>query len=148
MMQTNAFYQMPAAASLYTSAYDLVAGSWPSGANQVVLVLDEDGNIPNLFEYTLGLKDHKEFDDLMRTYYQGTLGGKTSADAQTNAQSATSGRDLRLLHDPEHHLPSYQRLRQVHMGRDLQGMDRPLLRRRLHEEARGRRSGADHLRNR
>ena len=90
MMQTNAFYQMPAAASLYTSAYDLVAGSWPSGANQVVLVLDEDGNIPNLFEYTLGLKDHKEFDDLMRTYYQGTLGGKTSADAQTNAQSATS----------------------------------------------------------
>lgn len=90
MMQTNAFYQMPATASLYTSAYDLVAGSWPSGANQVVLVLDEDGNIPNLFEYTLGLKDHKEFDDLMRTYYQGTLGGKTSADAQTNAQSATS----------------------------------------------------------
>jgi len=90
MMQTNAFYQMPATASLYTSAYDLVAGSWPSGANQVVLVLDEDGNIPNLFEYTLGLKDHKEFDDLMRTYYQGTLGGKTSADAQTNAQSGTS----------------------------------------------------------
>ena len=90
MMQTNAFYQMPATASLYTSAYDLVAGSWPSGANQVVLVLDEDGNIPNLFEYTLGLKDHKEFDDLVRTYYQGTLGGKTSADAQTNAQSGTS----------------------------------------------------------
>ena len=90
MMQTNAFYQMPATASLYTSAYDLVAGSWPSGANQVILVLDEDGNIPNLFEYTLGLKDHKEFDDLMRTYYQGTLGGKTSADAQTNAQSGTS----------------------------------------------------------
>ena len=90
MMQTNAFYQMPATASIYTSAYDLVAGSWPSGANQVVLVLDEDGNIPNLFEYTLGLKDHKEFDDLMRTYYQGTLGGKTSADAQTNAQSGTS----------------------------------------------------------
>ena len=90
MMQTNAFYQMPATASLYTSAYDLVAGSWPSGANQVVLVLDEDGNIPNLFEYTLGLKDHKEFDDLMRTYYQGALGGKTPADAQTNAQSGTS----------------------------------------------------------
>ena len=90
MMQTNAFYQMPATASLYTSAYDLVAGSWPSGANQVILVLDEDGNIPNLFEYTLGLKDHKEFDDLMRIYYQGALGGKTPADAQTNAQSGTS----------------------------------------------------------
>ena len=90
MMQTNAFYQMPAAASLYTSAYDLVAGSWPSGANQVVLVLDEDGNIPNLFEYTLGLKDHKEFDDLMRQYYQGALGDKSQSGAQSGTQSGAS----------------------------------------------------------
>ena len=90
MMVTNPFYQMPATTSLYTSAYDVVAGSWPSGANQVVLVLDEDGNIPNLFEYTLGLKDHKEFDDLMRQYYQGALGDKKQSGAQSGAQSGTS----------------------------------------------------------
>ena len=90
MMQTNAFYQMPAASSLYTAAYDVVAGSWPTGANQVVLVLDEDGNLSNLFEYTLGLKDHKEFDDLMRSYYQGALGGKTQSGAQSAAQSGAS----------------------------------------------------------
>ena len=90
MMVTNAFYQMPATTSLYTSAYDVVAGSWPSGANQVVLVLDEDGNIPNLFEYTLGLKDHKEFDDLMRQYYQGALGDKKQSGTQSGAQSGAS----------------------------------------------------------
>ncbi len=90
MMVTNAFYQMPATSSLYTSAYDVVAGSWPSGANQVVLVLDEDGNIPNLFEYTLGLKDHKEFDDLMRQYYQGALGDKSQSGAQSGTQSGAS----------------------------------------------------------
>lgn len=90
MMVTNAFYQMPATTSLYTSAYDVVAGSWPSGANQVVLVLDEDGNIPNLFEYTLGLKDHKEFDDLMRQYYQGALGDKSQSGAQSGTQSGAS----------------------------------------------------------
>ncbi len=90
MMVTNAFYQMPATTSLYTSAYDVVAGSWPSGANQVVLVLDEDGNIPNLFEYTLGLKDHKEFDDLMRQYYQGALGDKKQSGAQSGTQSGAS----------------------------------------------------------
>ena len=90
MMETNAFYQMPATSSLYTSAYDVVAGSWPSGANQVVLVLDEDGNIPNLFEYTLGLKDHKEFDDLMRQYYQGALGDKKQSGAQSGGQSGAS----------------------------------------------------------
>ena len=87
MMETNAFYQMPATSSLYTSAYDVVAGSWPTGANQVVLVLDEDGNIPNLFEYTLGFKDHKEFDQLMRQYYQGALGGKKQSGAQSGVQS-------------------------------------------------------------
>ena len=90
MMVTNPFYQMPATTSLYTSAYDVVAGSWPSGANQVVLVLDEDGNIPNLFEYTLGLKDHKEFDDLMRQYYQGALGDKKQSGAQSGTQSGAS----------------------------------------------------------
>ena len=86
MMVTNPFYQMPATTSLYTSAYTVVAGNWPTGANQVVLVLDEDGNIPNLFEYTLGLKDHKEFDDLMRKYYQGALGGNS----QSGVQSGTT----------------------------------------------------------
>ena len=90
MMVTNPFYQMPATTSLYTSAYDVVAGSWPSGANQVVLVLDEDGNIPNVFEYTLGLKDHKEFDDLMRQYYQGALGDKKQSGTQSGAQSGAS----------------------------------------------------------
>ena len=90
MMVTNPFYQMPATTSLYTSAYDVVAGSWPSGANQVVLVLDEDGNIPNIFEYTLGLKDHKEFDDLMRQYYQGALGDKKQSGTQSGAQSGAS----------------------------------------------------------
>ena len=90
MMVTNPFYQMPATTSLYTSAYDVVAGSWPSGANQVVLVLDEDGNIPNLFEYTLGLKDHKEFDDLMRQYYQGALGDKSQSGVQSGTQSGAS----------------------------------------------------------
>ena len=90
MMVTNAFYQMPATSTLYTSAYDVVAGSWPSGPSQVVLVLDEDGNMPNIFEYTLGLKDHKEFDDLMRQYYQGALGGTSQSSAQSDTQSGAS----------------------------------------------------------
>ncbi len=43
-----------------------------SGANHGCLVLDE--LLPNLFEYALGLKDHKEFDSLMRQYCQGAWG--------------------------------------------------------------------------
>ncbi len=58
MMQTNAFSDAHGLA--YTSAYDLVRGL-AKRVRTGDLVLDEDGNIPNLFEYTLGLKDHKEF---------------------------------------------------------------------------------------
>ncbi|MBF1731426.1 MAG: ABC transporter ATP-binding protein, partial [Trueperella pyogenes] len=65
MMATNAFYQMPQASSLYTSSYDVLAGHWPTSASEVVLVIDEDGNMSNLMEYVLGLKAHKEFDELM-----------------------------------------------------------------------------------
>ena len=63
MMATNAFYQMPQESSLYTSSYDVLAGHWPTSASEVVLVIDEDGNMSNLMEYVLGLKDHKEFDE-------------------------------------------------------------------------------------
>ena len=79
MVATNAFYQMPQASSLYTSSYDVLAGHWPTSASEVVLVIDEDGNMSNLMEYVLGLKDHKEFDELMRQYYSGTIGEKNSA---------------------------------------------------------------------
>ena len=79
MMATNAFYQMPQESSLYTSSYDVLAGHWPTSASEVVLVIDEDGNMSNLMEYVLGLKDHKEFDELMRQYYSGTIGEKNSA---------------------------------------------------------------------
>ena len=50
MMATNAFYQMPQASSLYTSSYDVLAGHWPTSASEVVLVIDEDGNMSNLME--------------------------------------------------------------------------------------------------
>ena len=63
LVATNAFYQMPQQSSLYTSAYDVLAGHWPTSASEVVLVIDEDGNMSNLMEYVLGLKDHKEFDE-------------------------------------------------------------------------------------
>ncbi len=88
MMQTNAFYQMPATASLYSSAYDVVAGSWPTGPNQIVMVLDANGNVPNIFEYTLGLKDHKEFDDLMRKYYAGAVGSGNTGQSGTQSGAA------------------------------------------------------------
>ena len=48
---------------LYEKQYDLVYGDWPARYDEVILVLDEDGELPDLMLYALGLMTK---DDVMR----------------------------------------------------------------------------------
>ena len=92
-LSTDAFYQMPTDQSLYADAYDVLAGTWPTGADDLVLVLDAQGQISDVFEYTLGLKDHKDLQSLMRSYYSGQMGrgaGSPQSGAQSGAGDAPS----------------------------------------------------------
>ena len=75
MLSMDAFHQMPAQSSIYEDQYDVVAGRWPAGSHELVLVLDEDGTMPDLFEYTLGLREHGQLDQLMRDYFSGQGAG-------------------------------------------------------------------------
>ena len=75
MLSMDAFHQMPAQSSIYEDQYDVVAGHWPAGSHELVLVLDEDGTMPDLFEYTLGLREHGQLDRLMRDYFAGQGSG-------------------------------------------------------------------------
>ena len=75
MLSMDAFHQMPAQSSIYEDQYDVVAGHWPAGSHELVLVLDEDGTMPDLFEYTLGLREHGGLDRLMRDYFAGQGSG-------------------------------------------------------------------------
>ena len=43
--------------------YDLVAGSWPTSKEEVVVVLDKNNELPDLVLYTLGLTDGEELSD-------------------------------------------------------------------------------------
>ena len=75
MLSMDAFHQMPAQSSIYEDQYDVVAGHWPAGSHELVLVLDEDGTMPDLFEYTLSLREHGQLDQLMRDYFAGQGAG-------------------------------------------------------------------------
>ncbi|EJF45459.1 efflux ABC transporter, permease protein [Schaalia georgiae F0490] len=93
-LSTDAFYQMPTDRSLYADAYDVLAGTWPTGADDLVLVLDAEGQISDVFEYTLGLKDHKDLQSLMCSYYSGQMGrgaGSPQSGGQSGAQSGAGG---------------------------------------------------------
>ncbi|MDD7555040.1 ATP-binding cassette domain-containing protein [Schaalia hyovaginalis] len=81
-IQMDAFTQLPANAQLYEDAYTVLAGSWPKDAHDLVLVVDSDRAMSDLLEYTLGLKDHAELDELMESYYSGAGGpGRAAEDA-------------------------------------------------------------------
>ena len=52
--------------SLMAEQYDLIAGKWPEEWNEVVLVVDEQNRINDLFLYALGIKPKSEFDEIMQ----------------------------------------------------------------------------------
>lgn len=51
--------------------YDLLAGSWPSKANEVVLILDDKNEITDLAFYALGLMSEQEVDDILSAVMNG-----------------------------------------------------------------------------
>lgn len=65
MMSTDVFYEMPSDPSLYESQYEVKAGFWPKNYNELVLVLNSNGDISDFMLYTLGLKKYKELDNMI-----------------------------------------------------------------------------------
>lgn len=47
---------------LLESQYDVVAGHWPENYDEVILVVDSNNEVNDLYMYTLGLKDPSEVD--------------------------------------------------------------------------------------
>ncbi len=50
---------------LVRDQYELVAGSWPESAEEVVLVMDKNNEISDVYLYSLGLKDQTELEDIV-----------------------------------------------------------------------------------
>lgn len=67
-MSTDVFHEMPEDADLYKDQYDVKAGRWPENYKECVLVLTSQGDISDFFQYTLGLRDGKELDDMVQKF--------------------------------------------------------------------------------
>lgn len=76
---TDAFHQLPESRELYDDAYTVLAGQWPTDSDELVLIVDSNGSMQDLYEYALGLRDHSELDDMMEEYYSGNMGSSSSA---------------------------------------------------------------------
>ena len=67
-MSTDVFHEMPEDADLYKDQYDVKAGRWPENYKECVLVLTSQGDISDFLQYTLGLRDGKELDDMVQKF--------------------------------------------------------------------------------
>lgn len=67
-MSTDVFHEMPEDADLYKDQYDVKAGRWPENYKECVLVLTSQGDISDFLQYTLGLREGKELDDMVQKF--------------------------------------------------------------------------------
>ncbi|MBQ3416614.1 MAG: ABC transporter ATP-binding protein/permease [Ruminococcus sp.] len=68
---TDVFYVMPENKELYTSAYEVKAGRWPEKYNECVMVITANGSASDITLYSLGLKDPKQLDDMVKNFNEG-----------------------------------------------------------------------------
>ena len=65
MMSTNVFQKM-IDKSLVEDSYEVKAGHWPESKDECVLVLTEEGQVLDYTLYQLGLRNYKEYTDLVQ----------------------------------------------------------------------------------
>ena len=65
-MSTNIFSEMLDDTRLVEQQYDVLVGDWPSGHDEVVLVLTPSGSLSDWGFYTMGLRDPAELDEMVR----------------------------------------------------------------------------------
>ena len=70
-MSTDVFAEMFDNQEMNNQLYDLVAGSWPSKYNEVILLVDEYNEISDFTLYALGLKDSKELKEMYQNIVDG-----------------------------------------------------------------------------
>ena len=66
-MGTSVFNEMIDDQSLLDSQYDVVAGHWPTSANEAVMVLSSRGTVGDYTLYSIGALDIDEFNDLVNS---------------------------------------------------------------------------------
>lgn len=71
MMNSDVWTEMIGNQTLLEKQYDVLAGSWPSAYNEVVLVLDENNELSDTVLYSLGVLDQANLMDMMEKIQKG-----------------------------------------------------------------------------
>ena len=62
------FTELPGDDALFDEQYDMVAGRWPEGKNELLVVLMDSGSLTDRTMYALGLRDRKNLKDVFEDF--------------------------------------------------------------------------------
>ena len=79
---------------LMAEQYDVIAGHWPESYDEVVLVVDQNNEINDVFLYALGFKDSEELKEMMSVVASGET---FSAESDSWAYDELLGREFALV---------------------------------------------------
>ena len=83
MTSNNVFIEMLNNKDLLEEQYDLKAGKWADKHNEVMILLDDNGQISDFTLYTLGIKDQHEYFDMMEKLMAGEVVDKVKQSSYT-----------------------------------------------------------------
>jgi putative ABC transport system permease protein len=79
---------------LMAEQYDVIAGHWPASYDEVVLVVDQNNEVNDVFLYALGFKDSEELKKMMSAVASGET---FSAESDSWAYDELLGREFALV---------------------------------------------------
>ncbi|MBR5311615.1 MAG: ABC transporter ATP-binding protein/permease [Clostridia bacterium] len=79
---------------LMAEQYDVIAGHWPESYDEVVLVVDQNNEVNDVFLYALGFKDSEELKDMMSAVASGE---NFNAESTSWAYDDILGREFALV---------------------------------------------------
>jgi putative ABC transport system permease protein len=93
------FSSLPEEEDLYIDGYEVKAGHWPENENEVVVVLNGDGEMTDMVSYTLGLRDYAKLEKIIQDFTNGKSASKDTDDEQTVTYSYDDllGRTFKLV---------------------------------------------------
>ena len=101
-MSTDVFYEMPENEELYKNQYDVKAGRWPENYQECVLVLTSHGDISDFLQYTLGLRDSKELDDMVQKF-MAEEAVETPENGETYSYDQILGTSFKLVNSADYY---------------------------------------------
>ena len=87
---------------LFKKQYDLVYGSWPTRYDEIMLVVDEDGELPDLMLYALGLLPKADIENLMQA---AMIHQPVEASAEKWSYADICGLDFRVILNADCYVP-------------------------------------------